>query len=200
MTRITYNDTLKPSQKEKPQTTIKLKKQNPYIYRPNQITIDKKPMEDFVNTCRETKNFIDSSLLLTLVPYKAISHFVGYFFFDKYARRCDFTRDKIKLRYKSRNQIDNLCRLRELREANKFWHKLSEKEQSILNMMSMKCYSEKLSYESVRKVVKKEIWKSALDEIKHLKHKEEAIKAKQLLFSFLIIKQEIQQKLFYTIK
>jgi hypothetical protein len=126
MTRITYNNISKPLQKEKPQT--KLKKQNPYIYRPYQIAIDKKHMEDFVSTCLETKDFIDSLPLLTLVPYKSISHLVGYFFFDKYARRYDFTHEKIKLRIKSRNQIDNLCRLRELREANKLWHKLSDDE------------------------------------------------------------------------
>jgi hypothetical protein len=62
---------------------------------------------------------IDLLPLLTLIPYKAISHFVGYFFFDKYAKRYDFSYGKIKLRIKSRNQIFNLCRLRELREANK---------------------------------------------------------------------------------
>jgi hypothetical protein len=43
---------------------------------------------------------------------------------------------------------------------------------------------EKLSNYSVRKVVKKEIWKRALIDIKSLKHKEDAINAKQLLFYF----------------
>jgi hypothetical protein len=43
---------------------------------------------------------------------------------------------------------------------------------------------EKLSYNSVRKVVKKEIWKRAPIDIKSVTHKEDAINAKQLLFYF----------------
>jgi hypothetical protein len=80
--------------------------------------------------------------------------------------------------------------LENLKKSNKQWYKLKNEEKEMLNKMSLNCYKGKLSYESVRKVVKKEIWKRALDEIKHLKHKEEAIKAKQLLFSFWIIKQD----------
>jgi hypothetical protein len=105
----------------------------------------------------ETKNYIESLPLMSPFPYKAVSHFIGYFFFDKYARKQNFTQDKIELRIKSRNQISNLGRLRELREANKLWHKLSEDEKNILNKMSLNCYTDKLSYGSIRKVVKKEI-------------------------------------------
>jgi hypothetical protein len=68
-----------------------------------------------------------------------------------------------------------LKKLEDLSKANKLWYKLKEEEKGMLNKMSLNCYTEKLSYESVRKVVKKEIWKRTLNEIKLLTHKEDAV-------------------------
>jgi hypothetical protein len=40
-------------QKGKPQIKVKLKTQNPYIYRPHQIEADEKPVKNLIETCLE---------------------------------------------------------------------------------------------------------------------------------------------------
>jgi hypothetical protein len=51
-------------------------------------------LDDFLKVCAETKKLITSFQTHSLVPYKATSHFVGYFFFDKFAMKCNFTPEK----------------------------------------------------------------------------------------------------------
>jgi hypothetical protein len=58
--------------------------------------------------------------------------------------------------------ISDLRKLTTLREANKLWNKLALEQKAIIDKMSINSFLNKLSYASVRKVIKKEIWKMPL--------------------------------------
>jgi hypothetical protein len=78
--------------------------------------------------------------------------------------------------------LSSLIKLQALRNKNKFWYKLNQEERVTLEKMSMNLFKEQLSISSVRRIVKKEIWKRALKDIREIKSKNQADKAKQFLF------------------
>jgi hypothetical protein len=82
----------------------------------------------------------------------------------------------------SSKMLSSLIKLQTLRNKNKFWYKLNEEERAILEKMSMNLFKKQLSISSARRIVKKEIWKRALEDIREIKNKNEADKAKQFLF------------------
>jgi hypothetical protein len=131
----------------------------------------------------KTKQYINSWKTFDLIRESARSRIFWQFSKRLCGKEVDLSHMEKNIQ-KSRNQLGIIRKLEELRKTNKLWHKLKDEEKEMLNKMSLNCYKGKLSYESVRKVVKKEMWKRALDEIKLLTHKEDAIKAKQLLFYF----------------
>jgi hypothetical protein len=49
----------------------------------------------------------------------------------------------------SYNQLLRIKKLENLKTANKLWYKLKEEEMALLNKMSINCYLEKPSYNSV---------------------------------------------------
>jgi hypothetical protein len=82
-------------------------------------------------------------------------------------------RDKMK---------SDLRKLITIRESTKLWHKPASEEKAILEKITINNFLDKLSYNSFRKVLKKEIYKRALAEIKSLEPSEDATNVKQILF------------------
>jgi hypothetical protein len=82
----------------------------------------------------------------------------------------------------SYSQLQLLKKMESFKNTNKKWDKVSYEEKAMKKRMSMNSYSKKLQFNDVRNVVKKEIWKQAMLEMKQLKSSIQAKYAKQLLF------------------
>jgi hypothetical protein len=165
------------------------------IFNLQNLKSHKKALE---NDCKETKQYINSLINLNLIHENIHSKIIWNN--SLYAKEVKSFHMEKNIQ-KSYNQLEIIKKLEDLRKTNKLWYKLIEEEKNMLNKISLNCYMEKLSYESVRKVVKKEIWKRALNIIKLLTHKEDAVNAKQLLFYFRFgSSNKIKQKLPGTIK
>jgi hypothetical protein len=56
-----------------------------------------------------------------------------------------------------------------LKNCNKRWHKLNNNEVSILKNLVVNNFWEKLHFKDARNVVKKEIWKHAINDVKKIR-------------------------------
>jgi hypothetical protein len=107
----------------------------------------------FEDDCAETEKYINSQTNSNLIHEDIRVKSYSYFNNNLCVKKINSHKEEnIK---NSDNQIMALRKLENLKKTNKLWYKLNEEEKVMLNKMSLNCYTEKLSYESVRKVVKK---------------------------------------------
>jgi hypothetical protein len=138
--------------------------------------------EDFKNECAITLEYINSFKKYSIINWKYYDTTINLRWqYNLETREINQTHS-IKCKLKSHKQIQLIQEMRKLEKNNKNWNKVINNERAILQKMSANDFNEKLHYCSVRNVIKKEIWKLAMKEVKELKNPMKAKYAKQILF------------------
>jgi hypothetical protein len=141
-------------------------------------------MENFVNDCSITMDYINSFKEYSISIWKNIDIMNNLKWqYNLVARELNQTH-AIKCKLKSHEQIQLIQEMRNLGKSNKNWNKVMNNERAMLQKMLANDFKEKLQYGSVRNVIKKEIWKLAMKEVKELKNPMKAKDAKQILFYY----------------
>jgi hypothetical protein len=100
-----------------------------------------------------------------------------------YSKQIDSTLHDYNVK-KSLKQMQLLKNMEMMKKSNLKRHKLNSDETNILKNMSINNFSSQLRFNDIIIVVKKEIWKLAMTEVKKLKSSIQAKNAKQILFYY----------------
>jgi hypothetical protein len=131
----------------------------------------------------ETENHINSFVEFSIIQWNTRNKLKWYFGYNLFALESKPTHMKSCLE-KSHIQMLLLKKMESFKNTNKRWNKVNDEEKSMLKRMSVNNYSEKIQFNQVRNVIKKEIWKLAMQEVKQLKSKNQAKCAGQILFYY----------------
>jgi hypothetical protein len=147
-------------------------------------------------------NDIDSFEKFSTIPYNLITqgNKINWFFGTKlFALELKPTHIKNSLK-KSSEQMQLLRDMEKFKKENKHWDKVNSEERTMLKKMSVNNFEEKLQFNSVRNVIKKEIWKLAMKEVKSLTDVFKAKCAKQVLFYYRFGSTKKRKKKNYLIQ
>jgi hypothetical protein len=74
--------------------------------------------------------------------------------------------------------------MEDYKKENKHWDNFTKEERIMLQKMSVNNFKENLHFNRIRNVIKKEVWKLAMKDLKKLGNPIKAKSAKQILFYY----------------
>jgi hypothetical protein len=140
--------------------------------------------ENFRKECMATQDYINSFEKFSITQWKFDSVMDNLKWrYKLVVKELKFNQSK-KCKMKSWKQLKLLRDMENYKKEHKHWEKETKEERIMLQKMSVNNFEEKLQYYSVRNVIKKEIWKLAMKDVKKLINPIKAKCAKQILFYY----------------
>jgi hypothetical protein len=139
---------------------------------------------DLNDACSQTLEYIKTFKELSIIEwtYKDPLDSLKWQFKLK-AREIRATQDK-KCKLKSAEQLKFLRSAENYKKENKHWKKITNEERGMLQKMSTNSFKNELRYDSVKNVIKREIWKLAMKDLNGIRNPIKAKCAKQILFYY----------------
>jgi hypothetical protein len=148
-------------------------------FHPQNIAMQEK---NLIEDCSATGNYVKAFEEFSIVKWECSDTLINLKWqFKLKTRELTSTQSK-KCKLKSAEQLILLKNMEDYKKENKHWDKVTKEERIMLPKMSVNNFKENFHFNSIRNVIKKEVWNLAMKDLKRLGNSIKAKCAKQILF------------------